>query len=37
MLKKDIQEKTCIVDKRNMGQILYLRRDGQDPRYYFMD
>ena len=31
MLKKDIQEKNVLWIKRNMGQILYLRRDRQDP------
>ena len=30
-VKKGYSGKECIVDKRNMGQILYLRRDRQDP------
>ena len=30
-VKKGYSGKECIVDKRNMGQILHLRRDRQDP------
>ena len=30
-VKKGYSVKECTVDKRNMGQILHLRRDRQDP------